>query len=270
LRVNLVSAFLDLFRPATAGVEATSTATKSLYRQLSVELLEGRETPSANGLPVALPLVGRTDLGDIGAIWEQKFDQIASARQRGNIVFVGDSVTDLYASTPFWTQLWAPVGSLNFGFGGATTAEALWLAQSGEVAAAHPRVVVLEIGTNNILEGQSGADTAIGIVTVANTLLAQMPRVKLVIPSILPLGVKADDTIRVAAEEANQLVSDWVNVGGGLGRTQFVDVGQAFVAPDGTDTPGLATLNVHPTLLGYDYYTMSLLPPVVTALTAPR
>ena len=53
---------------------------------------------------------------------------------------------------PVWNQFYAPRNALNLGYSGYRTENILWNIAHGELDGQSPKVIVLEIGTNNVDE----------------------------------------------------------------------------------------------------------------------
>lgn len=68
-------------------------------------------------------------------------------RDPPGVLFLGDSITD------FWRWEWerfATFHPCNAGIAWDQIQHVLWRVQNGELDGIHPRVIVLEIGTNNL------------------------------------------------------------------------------------------------------------------------
>src|SRR5262245_44285327 len=69
-----------------------------------------------------------------------------------DVVFTGDSITFGWgrAGKEVWEKSFEPLKAVNFGIGGNRTQHVLWRLQNGELEG-KPKVVVMMIGTNNLL-----------------------------------------------------------------------------------------------------------------------
>ena len=150
--------------------------------------------------------------------------------------------------------MYAPLGSLDFGIGGFRTSQVLWQVETGQVALANPRVVVLMIGTNNLALGQSPQEVAAGIEKIVDELGAQLPKTKVLLLGILPRGASPADPARALIAQVNGLIAD-LDDGN---RVTFLDIGASFLSRDGSIAPAVMPDAVHPSLWGYQIYTVDI------------
>ena len=79
----------------------------------------------------------------------------AVAKEKFDLIMLGNSITNNFDHPefqPVWNQFFAPRKAINLGFGGYRTEHILWNIEHGELDGQSPKVLVLEIGTNNIDE----------------------------------------------------------------------------------------------------------------------
>src|SRR5579871_4478007 len=128
---------------------------------LTVEALEERCLPADPSIVPPLsaipPLVAVMDIGFAG-------------QTKGNptVAFVGDSISWQFAyglGASVWAAYMAPLGMANYGVPGQTTESLLFQLTEGQLMGISPSVVVLDIGCNNLLQGDSPLSTAAGVVT---------------------------------------------------------------------------------------------------------
>lgn len=200
------------------------------------------------------PIVGN-------AYWVQRNDENGAALTAGvrpDVLFLGDSITDFLAhgpGKPLWDEVYAPLAGLNFGVGGITTSHVLWQVETGQVALANPKAVVLLIGSNNLGAGQRPNDVAAGVEKIVDTIGAQLPDTKVMVVGILPRGRAATDPFRDTIPETNRLIADAVG-----DRAAYTDVGAVFLSPDNSIPPNLMPDGCHPSLYGYGLYTTAIWP----------
>lgn len=137
------------------------------------------------------------------------------AQVKPDLVFIGDSITHDYEFTsPYpqydfasvWQRFYGARRAVNLGFNGDSTSNVLWRLHNGEVAGIRPRLVVLLIGTNNTIQGQTAEQTAGGIEAVVADLRQRLPSTKILVIGILPSGVSdlktaIDQSVNVALAE---------------------------------------------------------------------
>lgn len=168
------------------------------------------------------------------------------------ILFLGDSITDFLAAglgKPLWDVAFEPLGALNFGVAAATTSHVLWQVETGQVAMAEPKVVVLMIGTNNLaLTDDTPEDVAAGVKKIVTAITDQLPNTRVLLLGILPRGATFTP-LRTKIAQTNELLADLA-----ADRVVFCDIGSWFVSVDGTIPTALMPDGTHPSLLGYFVY----------------
>ena len=167
--------------------------------------------------------------------------------KKGNIdlLFLGDSITQGWNNNAVWKRFYGPRHAANFGIGGDRTEHVLWRIQHGELDGIHPRVVVLMIGTNN--SGSNTADEiAQGVTAIVKELRQRLPETKVLLLGVFPRGQKPDAT-RAKLEEVNRQIS---RLDDGSHVT-YLDIGKAFLNPDGTISRDIMPDYLHLTAKGY-------------------
>lgn len=245
------SAMTNPERPALAKTEAP----KPQPKPVSLEVPPG--TPLA-ATPV--PLTG-------WSYWEERNTQNAARSQMGhaNVLFLGDSISDwqfVRAGQPVSDMFFAPLGMANFAVAGATTSQVLWQVRAGQVAALTPDVVVMLVGGNNLVMGQSPADIATGIKAIVEGIQVQTPQTRIMLLGLLPHGATPDDPYRPLLTEVNSRIALLADGD----KVRFVNFSQSFLQPDGTISPAIMPDYTHPSALGYVIFAANLLPPLKAAL----
>lgn len=197
-------------------------------------------------------------------------DMMAASQPKGNpsVVFVGDSISWEYAygtGAPLWWTLMAPLGMVDYGIAGQTTQSLLYqLSSLGQLGGINPSVVVLDIGGNNLLQGNSPQDTAAGVLADVATIHQELPNAHIVLLGILPGKQSPNDPYRSEGAQTNQLVSQMV--AGNSYVTYVNNLGSIFVQPDGTISTSMMFDYIHPTQQGYIELTFALLPIIEQAM----
>ncbi|MGH7137630.1 MAG: GDSL-type esterase/lipase family protein, partial [Pirellulales bacterium] len=204
--------------------------------------------------------------------WTLRDAQIAAAAadNHGPVVFVGDSITQAWqlpAGESVWDQYYAPLDALDAGMGGDTTQNVLWRIESGELDGLAPKVVVLMIGINNIIAGDSPQEVAQGVAADIAALRRHLPESKILLLSILPAVLTSDGRSFLApAEATNQLIARFAD-----GQNVFyVNLWPVFANPDGTYRPDLHVADgVHLDTEGYTVFAQAIAPELHELLIAP-
>jgi lysophospholipase L1-like esterase len=195
--------------------------------------------------------------------WHMRNAQVASAAavNTGSVVFVGDSITQgwqLPTGQPVWNEYFAPLHAFEAGVGGDTTENVLWRVESGELDGLAPKVVVLMVGVNNIINGDSPQVVADGVAADIAVLQQHFPTSKILLLSILPAIISSADLNFMAPIAAtNPLIAGLAD---GQKVTYF-DLWPAFTNPDGTYRPELHIADgVHLNTAGYAVFAQTIAP----------
>lgn len=198
----------------------------------------------------------------------ESFNEI-SKKGEAQLVFLGDSITHFWENKGkvVWEKYWAPLGAANFGIGGDRTEHVLWRLQHGNYDGLKPKLTVLMIGTNNTghqgraqkeLGGAvyqcSAEQTAEGVKQIVATLEKKCPGMKILIIGIFPRGADSSDKYRQQNEATNAIIAKLAN-----GSTvHFMDVGKAFLTPDGVLSKDIMPDLLHPNDKGYELWAQAI------------
>lgn len=138
------------------------------------------------------------------------------------VVFVGDSLTDLWVYQPSWTHALAKYRPVNLGIGGDRTQHLLWRLQRLKLPPA--RLYSLLIGTNNI-GYNSPEEIADGIRACRDEIRRQVPGAIIVIQHLLPRSPTRSDPNYQQVLAVNRLIPGLVK-GTGLVEADFSPVFQ--------------------------------------------
>jgi len=171
----------------------------------------------------------------------------------GNIdlLWVGDSITDWwvrFGQAP-WDQYFASLRPANFGIAGDTTQGVLWRMQNGELAGFQAKLIILMLGTNNI-NRNTNPDIAAGVGAIVQEFRTRQPQAKVLLLGIFPRGAAADNPFRASIREINEHLArmdDGQNV-------FYMDIGQHFLAPDGSLSAEIMPDALHPNERGYQIW----------------
>ena len=215
-------------------------------------LLSGDPTmPSLDGAPLNVVL----------------YEQLMLSLPKANpsVVFLGDSFSFNYAygaGEPIWSALAGPLDAINYGVAGQTTQNLLYQLSQGQLSGQHPWVIVLDIGGNNLLQGETPPQAAAGILACVNAIHQSQPQARILLLAVPPGGPSPDDPYRIAGNQTDALSQQML---AGDSRTAFINLTPVFEQADGTISPSLLFDYVHPTPLGYLDLTLALLPPLMNA-----
>jgi len=157
-----------------------------------------------------------------------------------------------------WSQYFESKSAVNFAISGDKTGNVLWRIQNGNLGENCPTLVVLHIGSNNLIEGESPNDVVVGILEILNTIRRMSPKTKILLMALLPLGRTKETEIRTKIDEVNRLLSTRVHdvaiTGINIGHillNEDLELPQA-VSPDG----------IHYSKIGYQLWAEAIIPTV--------
>jgi lysophospholipase L1-like esterase len=223
--------------------------------QLRLESLEDRlvlsETTTIPAFADIPPIIGIPDV-------------IMTLLPKGNpsIVFLGDSIGYGFAygtGSAVWSAIMAPIGAADFAVSGQTTETLLFQLSLGQLAGIQPSIVVLDIGANNLLHGDSPQATTDGVLAVVDAIHKSLPNAQIIDLAILPGKPSPDDAYRAEGIQTNALLAQSF---ASDPLVTFVNLGSIFLQPDGTIPTSLMYDYLHPTDVGYFDMSSILLPTI--------
>ena len=169
--------------------------------------------------------------------WLKRHGAFLAERDAGpvDLLFVGDSITEgwLGEGRATWDREYVPLNPLNLGIGGDETQHVLWRLGHGEVDGLSPKLVVLMIGTNNLgNSADTPTGTAAGVAAVVAKLREKLPASPILLLAVFPKEREPDGPSRRSVVELNALIAP---LGDGK-HVHFLDIGPAFLRPDGVLT----------------------------------
>ena len=190
-------------------------------------------------------------------------------RSRPRVVLIGDSITHFWGGLPqslrvngpaAWQHVFGVIDVINMGFGWDRTQNVLWRLRQGEFEGIHPQWVVLEIGTNNLMgTNQARANTpeeiVEGITAICQKIRQRSPQSHILLMAIFPRGAKPNDPLRAPILRTNQLLAQRFGKDSSL---TYLDIGQRFLAPDGSLPSTMMPDGTHPSDAGYQIWADAL------------
>ena len=194
---------------------------------------------------------------------EQK--QAAALAHSHDLIFIGDSITHRFereeAGLPVWKKHYGHLAALNLGYGWDTTQNVLWRLQNGEFTGQTPRLVVLNIGTNNLTgnsacPANTAAEIVAGIAALCDFIQAQSPATQILVMSVFPRG-KTNEMIHARVKDLNAALTAWLAT-----RPELLnlDIGARLLGTDGEIDTVLLPDRCHPVEPGYAIWADALAP----------
>jgi len=210
------------------------------------------------------------------ANWRRRHEEFVALARAGNIdvACFGDSITDQWRDEgrASWDRHLAPLRAANFGLSGDRTQQLLWRLENGGLEGLSPRVVVLLIGTNNLAPGldpqpsltprNTVPEIIAGITACVQLLRSRLPAARLLLHGILPrdaAGAPARTEIAAINAALRRLDDNGATI-------RFLDLGPAFLAPDGSPGPELKPDLLHLSAAGYARWAELLRTPLAELL----
>jgi lysophospholipase L1-like esterase len=166
-----------------------------------------------------------------------------------DLLFMGDSITDFWRTTgkSAFEANFGSYKTANFGISGDTTQGVLWRLQNGEGQGFKPKAIMLMIGTNNITGSNRPAEIAMGVAAIVFEMRKDFPDAKILLLGVFP-RTGANYRSQIAA--INTIISCLYD-----GQHVFyMDIGDKFLASDGSIPREIMRDGLHPTAQGYDIW----------------
>ena len=199
--------------------------------------------------------------GDRWKSYRERFEaEVATAKAGGApVVFIGDSITHNWegAGREVWNCHFATGRNraVNFGIKGDSTCNVLYRLEHGILDGFTARVVVLQIGTNN-LNNDPPADIRRGVKACLDLIRSRQPTAKVVLHPIPLCGRTAQDPKRRKAVATNAELASLAD-----GKTiLWCEWSHRMLRSDGTIPEDVIPDSCHPRRPGYEYWAEALLP----------
>ncbi len=182
------------------------------------------------------------------------------------VAFLGDSITQglTGAENRFaaadgeraFDRAFGRIGAVSLGLSGDRTEHVLWRIEHGALAVFDPRVVVLQIGVNNVVAAQHTAEEVrAGIAAVLASLRAHEPQARVVLCGPFPTGA-AGSSQRMTIDALYAMLPELVDGE----RMRLLDLRRLFVDADGAPTDRLRDDLVHITPAGQEAWLAAVRP----------
>ncbi|HSI85110.1 MAG: GDSL-type esterase/lipase family protein [Candidatus Methylacidiphilales bacterium] len=195
--------------------------------------------------------------------WQERRDEKVKEVAAGNhdLIFIGDSITHRWEKSPVWIEHYGKRNVLNLGYGWDCTQNVLWRLQNGEFVGQKPKLVVLNIGTNN-MTGNSGGranspeEIVEGIQAILRFIKEKSPDTSFLVMGIFPRGLKKDATY-TKAQKVNELLKAALK---DMPKVELMDIGSQLVDADGEIPKDIMGDRVHPSPKGYEIWAAAIEP----------
>ena len=197
--------------------------------------------------------------------WWIPYFQEKLKQPRKSLLFIGDSITDLWTYPPdheypggldTWNSRYKDIAT-NFGITGDKTQTVLWRLTEGKSLEGYsPTHIVLLIGINNLLQDDSPQETIAGIQSILETLKKRLPETKIMLLGIFPCHEAVDDPIRAKIKSVNETIIRFAD----NKRFFFADFGPVFLEKDGSISTSVMRDLLHLSPRGYEMWAEAMAP----------
>lgn len=263
----------DWLHPSPAGSKAWAQAMEPLLSQLMGDSSLDTEIPANTAI------VPVSKLENDSYDWWDRHSAVLRIKDSVDpeIVLIGNSITHFWGGLPrlkyangqarqpngprSWAALFDRHRVLNLGFGWDRTQNVLWRLDHGELDDLHPRLVIIDIGTNNTSQTEharmnTAPEIVEGIRAVCGRVRSKTPGAKIVLMAIFPREQDPSNPRRILINETNRLLETFAKEE----HITLVNIGARFLGPDGRMLPGVTSDFTHPTDKGYGIWVDAIRP----------
>lgn len=191
--------------------------------------------------------------------WWIPYFQNKLKQPRNDLLFIGDSITDLWTypanhkypgGLDTWNKNYKDTAT-NFGITGDKTQTVLWrLTEGKSLENYYPKHIVMLIGINNLLQGDTPEDTSAGIKAIVEYLRKVRPDTQIMLLGIFPCHQKSDAPIREKIKTVNENIRKLAD----FKHVYFADIGNVFLEKDGSITKEVMRDLLHLSPKGYEMW----------------
>ncbi len=205
--------------------------------------------------------------------WQARHEAVMAAKDKiqPEIVFLGDSITHLWAGEPnepkgnrgveAMKALCGDRPVLNLGFGWDRTQNVLYRIQLGELDGLKPKAVVIHIGTNNLAGTKNAHENtpeeiaqAIGL--IVDRVREKCPAAKIILMAVFPRGESPSNPMRARIAQINQGLAKQAD----KPNVVLLDITSKLTNADGTISKEVMGDFLHPAAKGYAIWAEALKP----------
>jgi lysophospholipase L1-like esterase len=236
-------------------------------------------SPDATKVSVNTTIIPVPKLEEDSYNWYDRHTAVLAVKDSINpeILLIGDSITHFWGGLPqlkyadgslrqpngpvSWNKLFGPYRVLNIGFGWDRTQNVLWRLDHGEISGLHPKIVIINIGTNNTSQTaharmNTAPEIVDGIMAVYARVRTEIPGAKIIVMAVFPREKDPENPRRLLINEIN---SELIPL---LKRQHItcVNIGPKMLNADGNFLPGMMLDFTHPTDKGYEVWADAIRP----------
>lgn len=161
---------------------------------------------------------------------DEKYFFAQEGPNKNLLIFLGDSITAWW-DKDIYDRDFSKYENENFGIGGFLTNELIKiLSYSSFLNKYKPNVIVLMIGTTNLLNGLAFDEVIRDIKIIIDIILSKFNCVKILLRGLLPCGKYKNNPIRTKIEDVNNVIMTYANGD----NVFYIDNGNLFMDSEGT------------------------------------
>jgi lysophospholipase L1-like esterase len=175
------------------------------------------------------------------------------------VLFVGDSIVGFWrrgANQESWKKWIEPLNAYNLGVPGDMTEHILWRLANGELREIHPKVIVLETGTNNLWR-DSTSDIMKGVSAILETINKFTPDAKVLLVGVPPRNDR--ESHPDFAGKIDELNAALAKMADGK-RNRYFYFGDKYLDQNGKLAKGFLADGLDPSPRGYEVWGQQIRP----------
>lgn len=239
-----------MWRRVIVGLFAAAIGTNQALAQGACPARPAKLTPDLQASKL-------TDAYWLGRLRSQEQELARLDLSKVELLMLGDSLMEAWAP-PVQTLFYGHRGVLNLGIGGDNTQGMLWRIGLLRQTNLRPRLILLEIGTNNVWPGRPPEEVAVAVAEVVRQIRDWTPQSRILLLGLLPRGSEASDPMRQVQRMVNPLIAacaDGVSV-------FYADPGALLVDANGILPDRIVPDHLHPNWIGYGILSAAIEPHV--------
>ena len=168
------------------------------------------------------------------------------------VLFIGDENTAGWnrGGKAVWASRYAKLDAANFSYNDRIE-QMLWRIANGELDGISPKVVILEIGTDN--NNDRAAKITAGVTAIVKQINEKLPQAKLLLLGIFPRGTHETDHLRKKMAAVNAELAKLSNV-------SYLEIWEPFLAEDGSIPKEVMPDALHLSARGYQIWADAMQP----------
>lgn len=198
-----------------------------------------------------------------GERWEARHERlVGEAEELGvELLFLGDSITNRWAveGAEVWEEFYSDRTAYNLGNGGDRTEHTLWRLEHGKIERLQPKLLVLMIGTNNLVQKDESVpntprEIADGVHAIVRGLKQKMADTQILVLATFPRGKGPRHRFRQQTDQIGPMLEEIADGD----RVHFLDISDVFIDEKGRIPEDVMPDSLHLSPKGYRLWAESI------------